>query len=398
MDADAAGSPRNAFARRPLGLSNSKGQRRGSAARAIRSARPGSGRPNFRRCATRREPDAIGAASKSRADWADKSIVLVMEGVFHESVILVDEAPVAVHGDGWTPIEIDLTRRARRQDLVRARRRCAGPDDRNGGRFSQSLAAKQDWYGVQGGIWKSARLEARDPVHFAKRRRANLVRPQDGLVSVSGELSRAAADDSPRSRSRAAAKSRRAPHLSFRVGPIRRRSRFPRPSHGRRKRPTFTISSSSSSSATRLSTAIERSVGFRRSRRKTAVLPQRRALLHVRRARSGLASRGGLPRRRARSFSSSGSPTPRRWGSTRCAATSRFPTRSISISPTGSGSSSGSTCPTCSSSRPRRARTCAACSARRSQRMGIIPRSASGRCSTRAGASISTTIRTTGAG
>lgn len=43
------------------------------------------------------------------ADCADKSIHLIMEGVFHESVILVDEAPVAVHGDGWTPIEIDLT-------------------------------------------------------------------------------------------------------------------------------------------------------------------------------------------------------------------------------------------------------------------------------------------------
>ena len=39
-----------------------------------------------------------------------------------------------------------------------------------------------------------------------------------------------------------------------------------------------------------------------------------------------------------------------------------------------------------------------ACSGRRSRRTGIIPRSQSGRCSTRDGASISTTIRTTGAG
>ncbi len=61
------------------------------------------------------------------ADWADKSIHLIMEGVFHESVILVDDEAVAVHGDGWTPIEIDLTAVACRQDLIRARRRCASP-------------------------------------------------------------------------------------------------------------------------------------------------------------------------------------------------------------------------------------------------------------------------------
>ena len=68
--------------------------------------------------------------------------------------------------------------------------------------------------------------------------------------------------------------------------------------------------------------------------------------------------------------------TPRRWGSTRCAAMSRFRTGSISISPTGSGSSSGSTCPTCNSSRPRRAKRCSGCSGPRSRRTAIIPRSA----------------------
>ncbi len=66
------------------------------------------------------------------------------------------------------------------------------PDDRNGGRFSQSLAAKQDWYGVQGGIWKSARLEARDPIHIAKATVRTSFDLKTGVVSVSGELSRAA--------------------------------------------------------------------------------------------------------------------------------------------------------------------------------------------------------------
>ena len=94
-------------------------------------------------------------------DWAGKRIVLVMEGVFHESVILVDEVAVAVHGDGWTPIEVDLTNALAGKTSFTLGVDARVPDDRNGGRFSQSLAGKQDWYGVQGGIWKPARIEAR---------------------------------------------------------------------------------------------------------------------------------------------------------------------------------------------------------------------------------------------
>src|ERR1700729_958474 len=127
-----------------------------------------------------------------QADWADKSIHLILEGVFHESAILVDEAAVAVHGDGWTPIEIDLTRALAGKTSFVLGVDARAPDDRNGGRFSQSLAAKQDWYGVQGGIWKSARLEARDPIHIAKATVRTSFDLKTGVVSVSGELSRAA--------------------------------------------------------------------------------------------------------------------------------------------------------------------------------------------------------------
>jgi Glycosyl hydrolases family 2, sugar binding domain/Glycosyl hydrolases family 2 len=125
------------------------------------------------------------------ANWADKSIHLIMEGVFHESAILVDDVAVAVHGDGWTPIEIDLTQALAGKTSFVLGVHARVPDDRNGGRFSQSLAAKQDWYGVQGGIWKSARLEARDPIHLAKARVRTSLDLQTGVVSVSGGLSRA---------------------------------------------------------------------------------------------------------------------------------------------------------------------------------------------------------------
>jgi Glycosyl hydrolases family 2/Glycosyl hydrolases family 2, sugar binding domain len=127
------------------------------------------------------------------ADWAGKSIHLVLEGVFHESVILVDETAVAVHGDGWTTIDVDLTETLGGRTSFVLGVDARVPDDRNGGRFSQSLAAKQDWYGVQGGIWKPARLEARDPIHIAKAALQTSFDLKTGVVSVSGELSRAAA-------------------------------------------------------------------------------------------------------------------------------------------------------------------------------------------------------------
>src|SRR5271163_2690938 len=125
--------------------------------------------------------------------WRGKSIVLVMEGVFHESVILVDEVAVAVHGDGWTPIEVDLTDALDGKTSFALGVDARVPDDRNGGSFSQSLAGKQDWYGVQGGIWKPARLEARDPIHLrelAVRCTYDLAR---GTVTAKGRLSGEAA-------------------------------------------------------------------------------------------------------------------------------------------------------------------------------------------------------------
>jgi Glycosyl hydrolases family 2/Glycosyl hydrolases family 2, sugar binding domain len=125
-------------------------------------------------------------------DWLGKSIRLILDGVFHESVILVDDAAVAVHGDGWTPVEIDLTQALAGKTSFVLGVDARVPDDRNGGRFSQSLAAKQDWYGVQGGIWKPARLEARDPIHIANARVRTSFDLKTGVVSVSGELSRAA--------------------------------------------------------------------------------------------------------------------------------------------------------------------------------------------------------------
>ena len=125
-------------------------------------------------------------------DWAGKQIVLVLEGVFHESEVFVDGAPVASHGDGWTTFEVDLTAALDGKTAFDLGVDARLPDDRGGGQFSRSLAAKQDWYGVQGGIWKPARLEARDPLHLAALTVEASYDLANGTVTVRGALAEAA--------------------------------------------------------------------------------------------------------------------------------------------------------------------------------------------------------------
>ena len=67
------------------------------------------------------------------------------------------------------------------------------PDERGLGDASlgETLAAKQDWYGLQGGIWKPARLEARSPLHLAELAVQTVAASPAGLVRARGRLSHA---------------------------------------------------------------------------------------------------------------------------------------------------------------------------------------------------------------
>ena len=59
-------------------------------------------------------------------------------------MILVDEVAVAVHGDGWTAIEADLTDALGGKTSFVLGVDARTPNDRDGGRFSRSLVGKQD--------------------------------------------------------------------------------------------------------------------------------------------------------------------------------------------------------------------------------------------------------------
>jgi hypothetical protein len=125
-------------------------------------------------------------------EWSDRRIVLVLEGVFHEAAVLVDETPVAIQADGWTTIEADLTDALAGRTTFVLGVDARVPDDRSPAGFSVSLVAKQDWYGVQGGIWKPARIEARNPLHFRELAVSTDFDLVNGTVIARGRLSRAA--------------------------------------------------------------------------------------------------------------------------------------------------------------------------------------------------------------
>ena len=103
-------------------------------------------------------------------EWRGRSVHLVMEGVFHETTILIDDRPVASHDDGWTSLDVDVTDALAGRTDFSLRVDAVLPDERGLGRASlgETFVAKQDWYGLQGGIWKPARLEARHPLHIAE--------------------------------------------------------------------------------------------------------------------------------------------------------------------------------------------------------------------------------------
>ena len=65
------------------------------------------------------------------------------------------------------------------------------PDERGLGAASlgESFIGKQDWYGLQGGIWKPAWLEARAPLHIAELAMQTVCESSGSAVRVRGRIS-----------------------------------------------------------------------------------------------------------------------------------------------------------------------------------------------------------------
>ena len=128
------------------------------------------------------------------ADWADKSIhPHSWKGVFHESVILVDDVAVAVHGDGWTPIEIDLTARSPARPRSCSASTRGSPTTAMAGASANRSRPSRTGTGCKAEsgsrrVWRRA-TQSTSPKSNVR----TSFDLQTGVVSVSGELSRAAA-------------------------------------------------------------------------------------------------------------------------------------------------------------------------------------------------------------
>jgi Beta-galactosidase/beta-glucuronidase len=97
-------------------------------------------------------------------------LVLIFDGIFHLASALIDGEAVASHANPWTPFEVDITDRVRNAEQFSLTVRATVPDDTTYAErgFTTMLHGKQDWYGLQGGIWKSVRMEIRNAVHFER--------------------------------------------------------------------------------------------------------------------------------------------------------------------------------------------------------------------------------------
>ena len=102
------------------------------------------------------------------ADWTGKQVVLCFGAVSEFATVSVNGTEAGRHEGGYLPFEIVLP-----ENLLKAENVvevvATLPDAHRGeapADFAEIPHGKQSWYGPQGGIWQSVRLEARSPLHL----------------------------------------------------------------------------------------------------------------------------------------------------------------------------------------------------------------------------------------
>ncbi len=128
--------------------------------------------------------------------WSTRRLHLVFDGIFHHARVRIDGREVGRHDNPWTPFEIDITDTAVR-DGFDLEVEVTVPDDADyaDGGFGAALHGKQDWYGIQGGIWREVRIEARDQMHLQDLAVACTADRHKRAVTVRGCLSQPARKD-----------------------------------------------------------------------------------------------------------------------------------------------------------------------------------------------------------
>jgi hypothetical protein len=117
---------------------------------------------------------SFGAAAYRRnftlpAGWKGREVALCFGAVSEFAVISVNGSEIGRHEGGYLPFELVIPEALLRDenvlDVV-----ATLPDGHRQGRetdFAEIPHGKQSWYGPQGGIWQSVRLEARNAMHIS---------------------------------------------------------------------------------------------------------------------------------------------------------------------------------------------------------------------------------------
>jgi len=114
----------------------------------------------------------LGVYSRNFAvpsDWAEGRILLRFGGVFHTAELFIDGKWIARHANGWVPFEVDITDAVRPGKSINIALHARVPKEREktGADFGETLHGKQNWYGLQGGIWLPVTIEMRGTTHLS---------------------------------------------------------------------------------------------------------------------------------------------------------------------------------------------------------------------------------------
>jgi hypothetical protein len=103
------------------------------------------------------------------ADWAGREVAICFGAVSEFATVLVNGTEIGRHEGGYLPFEViipaQICKASNDLEVIASLPDARRTEDMTD--FAEIPHGKQSWYGPQGGIWQSVRLEAREASHIA---------------------------------------------------------------------------------------------------------------------------------------------------------------------------------------------------------------------------------------
>jgi Glycosyl hydrolases family 2, TIM barrel domain/Glycosyl hydrolases family 2 len=114
---------------------------------------------------------AFGRATYARdivipANWKDRDVALCFGAVSDTAIVRLGGVEIGRHEGGYLPFEVALPPGMTGEHSLEVETLLPDGHHRDGIDFAEIPHGKQSWYGPQGGIWQSVRLEARNLIRI----------------------------------------------------------------------------------------------------------------------------------------------------------------------------------------------------------------------------------------